>query len=77
MVGDIQFYEARATGPMPFYRVTDCCGVGAAATRLFVARELLNNADSVLIVAIDEKEYHRLGLLLEQTFQKQEPSGEQ
>jgi len=36
--------------------------------RLIVARELLNPADSVLIVTIDEKEYLRLGLLLEQTF---------
>ncbi|MFR0637260.1 site-specific DNA-methyltransferase [Arthrobacter sp. LS16] len=36
--------------------------------RLLVARELLNPEDSVLIVTIDEKEYLRLGLLLEQTF---------
>lgn len=36
--------------------------------RLLVAKELLNPADSVLIVSIDEKEYLRLGLLLEQTF---------
>ncbi|GAA2642588.1 DNA methyltransferase [Paractinoplanes durhamensis] len=36
--------------------------------RLLLARELLNPADSVLIVTIDEKEYLRLGLLLEQTF---------
>ncbi|QTP17471.1 site-specific DNA-methyltransferase [Micrococcus luteus] len=36
--------------------------------RLQVARELLNPEDSVLIVAIDEKEYLRLGMLLEQTF---------
>jgi adenine-specific DNA-methyltransferase len=36
--------------------------------RLLVARELLNPADSVLIVTIDEKEVHRLGLLLEQLF---------
>ena len=36
--------------------------------RLVVAKELLNPADSVLIVTIDEKEYLRLGLLLEQTF---------
>lgn len=36
--------------------------------RLLVARELLNPADSVLIVSIDEKEYLRLGLLLEQVF---------
>jgi adenine-specific DNA-methyltransferase len=36
--------------------------------RLLVARELLNPSDSVLIVTIDEKEYLRLGLLLEQTF---------
>lgn len=41
--------------------------------RLMVARELLNPADSVLIVTIDEKEYLRLGLLLEQVF----PDGEQ
>lgn len=34
--------------------------------RLVVAKELLNPADSVLIVTIDEKEYLRLGLLLEQ-----------
>ncbi len=36
--------------------------------RLRLAKELLNPADSVLIVAIDEKEYLRLGLLLEQVF---------
>ena len=36
--------------------------------RLLVAKELLNPGDSVLIVTIDEKEYLRLGLLLEQTF---------
>ncbi len=36
--------------------------------RLLVAKELLNPSDSVLIVTIDEKEYMRLGLLLEQTF---------
>ncbi|MXN62731.1 site-specific DNA-methyltransferase [Bacillus sp. BGMRC0062] len=36
--------------------------------RLEVARELLNPDDSVLIVTIDEKEYLRLGLLLEQVF---------
>lgn len=37
--------------------------------RLLVAKELLNPNDSVLIVTIDEKEYLRLGLLLEQTFE--------
>ncbi|WJR35277.1 DNA methyltransferase [Mycobacteroides immunogenum] len=36
--------------------------------RLKLAKKLLNPADSVLIVTIDEKEYLRLGLLLEQTF---------
>lgn len=36
--------------------------------RLLIARELLNASDSVLIVTIDEKEYLRLGLLLEQVF---------
>jgi adenine-specific DNA-methyltransferase len=36
--------------------------------RLVVAKELLNPQDSVLIVTIDEKEIHRLGLLLEQLF---------
>ncbi|MBR9898083.1 MAG: site-specific DNA-methyltransferase [Gammaproteobacteria bacterium] len=36
--------------------------------RLRIAKELLNPIDSVLIVSIDEKEYLRLGLLLEQTF---------
>lgn len=36
--------------------------------RLLVAKKLLNPDDSVLIVTIDEKEYLRLGLLLEQTF---------
>lgn len=36
--------------------------------RLLMAKKLLNPADSVLIVTIDEKEYLRLGLLLEQTF---------
>ncbi|AYH20408.1 site-specific DNA-methyltransferase [Pectobacterium parmentieri] len=36
--------------------------------RLLVAKELLNPSNSVLIATIDEKEYLRLGLLLEQTF---------
>jgi len=36
--------------------------------RLLLAKELLNAADSVLIVTIDEKEHLRLGLLLEQVF---------
>ncbi|WP_216387096.1 hypothetical protein [Arcanobacterium phocae] len=36
--------------------------------RLLIAKELLNPKDSVLIVTIDEKEYLRLGMLLEQTF---------
>jgi adenine-specific DNA-methyltransferase len=36
--------------------------------RLLVAKELLNPADSVLIVTIDEKEFLRLGLLIEQSF---------
>ena len=35
--------------------------------RLLLASELLNPQDSVLIVTIDEKEIHRLALLLEQT----------
>jgi adenine-specific DNA-methyltransferase len=37
--------------------------------RLLLAKELLNPTASVLIVTIDEKEYLRLGLLLEQIFQ--------
>jgi len=36
--------------------------------RLLVAKQLLNPDDSVLIVTIDEKEYLRLGMLLEQMF---------
>jgi adenine-specific DNA-methyltransferase len=36
--------------------------------RLLLARQLLNPDESVLIVTIDEKEYLRLGLLLEQVF---------
>lgn len=36
--------------------------------RLKVAASLLKSDESVLIIAIDEKEYLRLGLLLEQTF---------
>lgn len=36
--------------------------------RLRIARELLNPANSVLIVTIDEKEYLRLGMLLDQVF---------
>lgn len=36
--------------------------------RLKIAKELLNPDDSVLIVTIDEKEYHRLAMLLEQVF---------
>lgn len=36
--------------------------------RLLIAKELLNPNDSVLIVTIDEKEVHRLRMLLEQVF---------
>lgn len=36
--------------------------------RLLLARRLLNPGNSVLIVTIDEKEYLRLGMLLEQVF---------
>lgn len=36
--------------------------------RLKIAQELLNPDDSVLVVTIDEREYLRLGLLLEQSF---------
>ena len=36
--------------------------------RLKIAKELLNPDDAVLIVTIDEKEYLRLGLLLEQVY---------
>jgi adenine-specific DNA-methyltransferase len=36
--------------------------------RLLIAKELLNPSASALVVTIDEKEYLRLGLLLEQTF---------
>jgi adenine-specific DNA-methyltransferase len=36
--------------------------------RLMISRELLNPVSSTLIVTIDEKEYLRLGLLLEQIF---------
>jgi len=35
--------------------------------RLKIAKKLLNPSESVLIVTIDEKEVHRLGLLLQQT----------
>ncbi|WP_081065857.1 DNA methyltransferase [Burkholderia diffusa] len=37
--------------------------------RLLIAKSLLNPSNSTLIVTIDEKEYLRLGLLLEQTFE--------
>lgn len=36
--------------------------------RLLLAKDLLNPDDSVLIITIDEKEYLRLGMLLEQVF---------
>ena len=36
--------------------------------RLILAKKLLNPKDSVLIVTIDEKEYLRLGCLLEELF---------
>lgn len=36
--------------------------------RLLIARQLLNPRSSALVVTIDEKEYLRLGMLLEQTF---------
>jgi adenine-specific DNA-methyltransferase len=39
--------------------------------RLELAKRLLNPSKSVLIVTIDEKELHRLGLLLEQVFPRQ------
>ena len=39
--------------------------------RLLIAKELLNPENSVLIVTIDEKEYLRLGMLLDQLFQGQ------
>ena len=37
-------------------------------SRLKIAKKLLNPVDSVLIVTIDELEYHHLGCLLEQMF---------
>lgn len=40
--------------------------------RLKIAKELLNPSNSCLIVSIDEKEYLRLGLLLEQVFPESE-----
>ncbi len=40
--------------------------------RLRLAKELLNPNDAVLIITIDEKEYLRLGLLLEQVFPESE-----
>ena len=40
--------------------------------RLKLAKRLLNPADSVLIVTIDEKEYLHLGCLLEEIFQEAE-----
>ena len=43
-------------------------GLAFMERRLLVAKELLNPQNSVLIATIDEKEYLRLGLLLEQTF---------
>jgi adenine-specific DNA-methyltransferase len=39
--------------------------------RLKIAKRLLNPADSVLVVTIDEKEYLRLGMLLQQVFPDQ------
>lgn len=39
--------------------------------RLLESRELLNPSDSVLMVTIDEKEVHRLGLLISQIFNDQ------
>lgn len=39
--------------------------------RLLLAKELLNPEESVLIIAIDENEVHRVALLLEQTFKGQ------
>lgn len=36
--------------------------------RLLLAKDLLNPDDSVLIITVDEKEYLRLGMLLEQSF---------
>ena len=41
--------------------------------RLKIAKKLLNPKDSVLICTIDEKEVHRLGLLLEQLFPNATP----
>jgi ankyrin repeat protein len=45
--------------------------------RLLLAQQLLNPEDSVLIVTIDEKEYLRLGLLLEQAFANLRGPGEE
>ena len=45
-----------------------CKWLAMMERRLLLAKELLNPADSVLIVTIDENEYLRLGLLLEQVF---------
>jgi len=43
--------------------------------RLKIAKKLLNPEDSVLIVTIDELEYHHLGCLLEQMFTGADVSG--
>ena len=48
---------------------------GDDGAALLLAKELLNPADSVLIVTIDEKEYLRLGLLLEQVFPEADTDG--
>lgn len=43
--------------------------------RLVLAKKLLNPKDSVLIVTIDEKEYLRLGCLLEEVFTEENAKG--
>ena len=43
--------------------------------RLLLAKKLLNPQDSVLIVTIDEKEYLRLGCLLEELFKEESAKG--
>lgn len=44
--------------------------------RLMLAKKLLNPKDSVLIVTIDEKEYLRLGCLLEEVFTEENSKGQ-
>ena len=54
---------------MTIREMCDAFDVTPRTLRFYEAKELLNPMNSVLIATIDEKEYLRLGLLLEQIYE--------